>query len=124
MEEAILTTKKGKRAPNFTQVEKYLLLELVNANKQVIENKKTDQVFSKDKEKAWMKLGEAFNVQNPAGIQRSWEQLKICYDNIKASARKHVSTDKVSYIYIVYIYIYKNKGFDWWMQLIQFLYLR
>ena len=57
-----------------------------------------------------MKLGEAFNVQNPAGIQRSWEQLKIYYDNIKASARKHVSIDKVSYIYI--LHIYKNKGFD------------
>jgi len=85
----------NKRAPNYTNFEKTLIVELVGQNIQVIENKQTDVVYSQYKEKAWVKLSEEFNTHNVSGTSPTWEQLKSCYENVKYSAKKHSASDKV-----------------------------
>lgn len=48
--------KKKKRSPNFTFKEKEVLLSVIRAHKNVIENKKTDAVSVHDKNRAWFEI--------------------------------------------------------------------
>lgn len=51
-----MSDKKKKRSPNFTFKEKEVLLSVIRAHKNVIENKKTDAVSVHDKNRAWFEI--------------------------------------------------------------------
>jgi len=77
-----------------------LLLELVEGSKEIIENKCTNAVTTRQKEEAWERVGLQFNALTTDGIQRTDDQLKNCYQNIKKSTKKKISQDKVNLISI------------------------
>jgi hypothetical protein len=58
----LVKKSKRDRAKNFTEEEKEMLIELVSSFKYIIENKKTDGVTSKQKDRAWASLTENFNA--------------------------------------------------------------
>jgi hypothetical protein len=51
--DAIAKKCKRDRAKNFTEEEKEMLIELVNSFKHIFENKETDGVTCKQKDRAW-----------------------------------------------------------------------
>lgn len=83
-----------KRAPNFSNREKVLLLNLVSDYKDVIENKKTNSQTWRQKDDAWQKMTNLFNSQTPENYQRSKDSLRKYYDNIKKSLRKDIAEEK------------------------------
>ena len=84
---------KRKRSTNFSLAEKEILLELVQQQWSVIENKKTDAVSGKKKDFAWERIAANFNSQNETF--RTLESLKNLWDNIKKNARKSHAENKV-----------------------------
>jgi len=79
--------KKRARNVNFSKREEELLVELVTANKDVLENKKTDAVMWKEKDACWKKLVLEFNSQALL-VPRTVGQLQLKYKNIKKVVRK------------------------------------
>ncbi|KAJ8913083.1 hypothetical protein NQ315_006584 [Exocentrus adspersus] len=90
------TSEKSKRArsSNFTAKEKEILFSLVMKYKNVVENKKTDQVSVGEKVAAWQKITAEFNAVAPNLCTRSTESLKKFYDNKKKEVRKRVAEEK------------------------------
>jgi len=80
-------TVNKKKSPNFSNLEKIKLIELIERNKNIIENKKTDNVSTRDKEKCWMKITKEFN-NNCILVHQDVCSLKNCWDNLK---KKHVN---------------------------------
>ncbi|XP_069700797.1 myb/SANT-like DNA-binding domain-containing protein 3 [Periplaneta americana] len=77
---------KKKMSP-LTAYEKEVLLELTQQYKNVIENKKTDAVGIKEKNKAWEELCQKFCAAGKT-TKRSASQLKKSWENLKYKARK------------------------------------
>ncbi|XP_029660585.1 uncharacterized protein LOC115234001, partial [Formica exsecta] len=77
-----------KRLPNFSNLEKIKLIELIEQEKNIIENKKTDNVSTKDKENCWINITKKFNSDCISG-HRDMSCLKNCWDNLKKKTRKH-----------------------------------
>lgn len=73
---------KRKRAVNFTEAEKVILTDLVFRYKNIIENKRSDAITSKDKDKTWKVIEQLFNSMCSIEF-RSSEVLKSCWDNLK-----------------------------------------
>jgi len=71
----------------FQILKKIKLIELIERDKNIIENKKTDNVSTRDKEKCWMKITKEFN-NNCISVHRDVCSLKNCWDNLK---KKHVN---------------------------------
>lgn len=69
-----------KRAVNFTQAEKIILIDIISKYKHIIENKKSDNITLKDKEKGWKLIENTFNSISSTEF-RSSEVLKSCWDN-------------------------------------------
>lgn len=82
-----------KRSPNFLQSEKELFTTLLDEFSSKIECKKTDAMTQNEKAKAWEKLLERFNSPSTY-IERSVDNLKSLWDNLKAQARKAVANEK------------------------------
>ena len=78
---------KKQRGVNFTANEKNVLVDLVSTRKAVIENKQTDGVTVREKEAAWQSLASEFNAYSNV-TKRSWNQLKLCYENLKKRTKK------------------------------------
>ncbi|XP_046398165.1 uncharacterized protein LOC124164970 [Ischnura elegans] len=76
-----------KRLPHLSMEEKETLLTLTVKYRNVVENKRTDAVSSKEKEKGWFQIEEEFNAQG-ASVRRPWQLLKKSWENIKFAARK------------------------------------
>lgn len=89
---------KGK---NFTSEEICTLIDLVESSIGVIENKNTDGVTVKQKNKAWEDVTNSYNAINK--ITRTTAQLKTCYDNYKRKLKKDNADDKVCTIYHILI---------------------
>lgn len=77
-----------KRLPNFSNLEKIKLIELVEREKSIIENKKTDNISTKDKETCWKNITKELNSNSTSGY-RDIACLKHCWDNLKKKTRKH-----------------------------------
>ena len=77
----------------FSQLEKSLVTELVRKHKDFIENKKTDYRTIKQKNSAWEALSEEFNSQSDV-TKRDSKQLKKCWENLKARAKKQLAKEK------------------------------
>lgn len=75
-----------KRNANFSNLEINFLLECVGNHKDVLENKKTDQVKSKAKKRAWQQISEAFE-QNIECSSRISSQLEDKWRNLKRVRR-------------------------------------
>ncbi|EFN61163.1 UPF0439 protein C9orf30, partial [Camponotus floridanus] len=83
-----------KRAVNFTQAEKMILIDLILKHKHIIENKRSDNVTLKDKEKSWKIIENTFNSISSTEF-RSSEVLKSCWDNLKKKTRKFFADEKM-----------------------------
>ena len=70
----------SKRAANVSASERQLLVELVGARADVIENKKTDGATTRDKEAAWVATAAEFNALST--VKRDHRQLKQVISNI------------------------------------------
>ncbi|XP_011858543.1 PREDICTED: uncharacterized protein LOC105556083 [Vollenhovia emeryi] len=77
-----------KRLPNFSTDEKITLIEIIDSKKHIIENKQTDSVTIKDKEKCWLDISREFNSRC-IQANRNVASLKSCWDNLKKRTRKH-----------------------------------
>ncbi|XP_067014271.2 myb/SANT-like DNA-binding domain-containing protein 3 isoform X3 [Anabrus simplex] len=89
-----MNEQKRKRSSNFSDFETNIVAELMVRHKDVIENKKTDGVTVKQKDKTWKKVAEEFN--SISGVSyRSARNLKTCYENLKRKTRKICADNKV-----------------------------
>ncbi|KAJ4444953.1 hypothetical protein ANN_06752 [Periplaneta americana] len=87
-------TMKRMRGTNFSSFEKELLIELVNKYKEIIECKKTDGLKIKEKDETWDKLRDEYN-SNGSVTSRTTKQLRQFYVNLKRSAKKARSDERV-----------------------------
>ncbi|XP_033216924.1 uncharacterized protein LOC117172801 isoform X2 [Belonocnema kinseyi] len=60
--------------------------------KNIIECKRTDAISSKCKQKTWNEICNEFNAKCISPEHRPADKLKLLWDNLKRSARKHLST--------------------------------
>ncbi|XP_078486489.1 myb/SANT-like DNA-binding domain-containing protein 3, partial [Ciona intestinalis] len=89
---------RSKRAPNFSDSERILLMDLLNDParpfKKVIECKKTDAVSSKQKDAAWQDVAQQFNActssaaRNPSHLMTAWRNLKTRGKKYSAARRR------------------------------------
>lgn len=87
--------RKRERCKNYLEEEKENLLTIMEDFKTIIENKKTDAVSSQIKSNAWTHIADLYNSQAKTGL-RTGIQLKLLYDNLKKTAKKHKADEKVS----------------------------
>lgn len=81
-----------KRAVNFTQAEKMILIDLILKHKHIIENKRSDNITLK--EKGLKIIENTFNSISSTEL-RSSEVLKSCWDNLKKKTRKFFADEKM-----------------------------
>ena len=84
----------AKRGKNFNDFERNLIIELVGEKKAVIENKRTDAVFLKEKNAAWEEITRQYNAVSQTGL-RTTKQLHALYDFLKKKARSDQHDDRV-----------------------------
>src|SRR5271156_5274083 len=77
---------KVEKGYNFSKVEKYYLVTLVEPAIGIVENKKTDEKTSSDKDEEWQKLVVKFNAKFPAE-NRTGVQLMTCWKNLKRTTK-------------------------------------
>ncbi|XP_071576779.1 uncharacterized protein [Temnothorax nylanderi] len=94
MNEAKLSMQR-KRAQNFSEKEKLILTEIVLKYKNIIENKRTDGITSKDKEKCWKIIENNYNSTSSSTEFRSAEVLKSCWENLKKKTRKFFADERI-----------------------------
>ncbi|XP_068081983.1 myb/SANT-like DNA-binding domain-containing protein 3 [Anabrus simplex] len=85
---------KRPRNPNFSPHENFVLLDLAEKYKAVIENKKTDGVTLKEKDKTWLRISQEFSCV-PGTTPRSHTNLKGVYENLKRRAIRASADEKV-----------------------------
>lgn len=81
--------RERERGANFSTPEVEALIHLVLKNSKIIENKTTDAVTWKNKEKCWENLANEYNVLFP-GNMRSAKSLKMKYETFKKELRKKI----------------------------------
>nr|XP_026695497.1 uncharacterized protein LOC113475514 [Ciona intestinalis] len=89
---------RSKRAPNFSDSERILLMDLLNDParpfKSVIECKKTDAVSCKQKDAAWQDVAQHFNActssaaRDPSHLMTAWRNLKTRGKKYSAARRR------------------------------------
>lgn len=87
-EMSVKDNSNKKRLPNFTTEEKITLIEIIENKKNIIENKQTDGVTIREKEKCWLEISREFNSRC-IQANRNVISLKNCWDNLKKRTRKH-----------------------------------
>jgi len=93
-EEKMANKLQRKRAQNFSEAEKIMLINLVQEKKDVLENKRSDAVTSKNKDKCWKIIERLFNSRSSSEY-RSSEVLKSCWENLKKKTRKFFADEKM-----------------------------
>lgn len=81
----------GKRAKNFSNNEKVLLIELVADKLHIIENKKTDSNTGKLKREAWENIAVKFLS---FGYDREAKCLSLAWQNLKRCTKKSYAESK------------------------------
>ncbi|XP_028043116.1 uncharacterized protein LOC114252723 [Bombyx mandarina] len=87
-----LNNKKRQRSENWIAEDKCLLKELVRGNLRYIENKNTDNISNRNKQKSWEDLQFRFNSACK-GKPRTVAQLKAQWAFLKMYNRKHKTSD-------------------------------
>ncbi|NXC69595.1 MSD3 protein, partial [Anhinga anhinga] len=82
-----------KPAKYFSEVEKSVLLALVEKYKYVLECKKSDARTIALKQRTWQALAYEYNSQ-PSVSLRDFKQLKKCWENIKARTKKIMAHER------------------------------
>ncbi|KAM6170398.1 myb/SANT-like DNA-binding domain-containing protein 3 [Rhynchocyon petersi] len=82
-----------KPAKYFSELEKSILLALVEKYKYVLECKKSDARTIALKQRTWQALAHEYNSQ-PSVSLRDFKQLKKCWENIKARTKKIMAHDR------------------------------
>ena len=77
----------------YSELEKSLIDELVGKHKDVLESKKNDYKSIRQKNIAWEALSHEFNSQSGV-TKRDSKQLKKCWGNVKARAKKQIAKQK------------------------------
>ncbi|XP_061724978.1 uncharacterized protein LOC133530921 [Cydia pomonella] len=78
---------KRERSINFTSEEVDILIKLVEVNKHILENKKSDAVTWGQKEKCWRAIALSFNAESRS-THRTSKNLRLKYEGIKRDIRK------------------------------------
>ena len=83
----------SKKSPNFTELEKTVLIELVDSRNGIIESKQNDGKMISKRNKEWENIGKEFNSRH--GVhKRSLTQLKSLWKNLKARTKSVVAKDR------------------------------
>ena len=77
----------------YCELEKAILTELVRKYRDILEDKKNDYTSIKRKMDTWETVREEFNSQSGVN-KRDPKQLKKCWENLKARAKKHLAKEK------------------------------
>lgn len=78
--------KRKRREPRYQAAEKELLVDLVEENYAVVENKKTDAVRSRTKTERWKTMADQFNATSSVHF-RDWLVLRTLWENMKKKAK-------------------------------------
>ena len=84
---------KSCKSPNFTALEKTILLELIDSRKDIIENKQNDGKMVSKKNSEWEKITSEFNASHGVN-QRTCTQLKSLWKNMKSRTKSAVAKDR------------------------------
>uniref|UniRef100_A0A2A4IY09 Regulatory protein zeste n=1 Tax=Heliothis virescens TaxID=7102 RepID=A0A2A4IY09_HELVI len=84
----------ASRKKNFNDMEKNLLLEILKGFKNVIENKKTDNMSTAQKKAAWARIAETFNASAIISESASGEQLRRLWQNLKTRQRDALTRER------------------------------
>lgn len=82
-----------KPAKYFSELEKSILLALVEKYKYVLECKKSDARTIALKQRTWQALAHEYNSQPNVSL-RDFKQLKKCWENIKARTKKIMAHER------------------------------
>ena len=85
---------KPKRVSPMGPIDKVLLSEIIKDWKDDIEAKGSDATTVDKKNKAWTDICKKFNSSSKSGIERSGKQLRKCFENMKAAAKKANASHK------------------------------
>ena len=83
----------SKKSPNFIELEKTVLIELVDSRKGIIESKQKDGKMISKKNKEWKNIGKEFNSRHDEH-KRSLTQLKSLWKYLKARTKSAVAKDR------------------------------
>jgi len=103
--------KKRDRLPNFSNLEKIKLIQLIEKYKNMIENKKTDNINLKEKEKCWINISKEYNSscssvhRDVASLKSCWDNLKKKHENIMLKFEKKFSKQVRSIIYSIILFL-------------------
>lgn len=87
--------KKRERGKNYTEVDKYSFLEILEDYIPIIENKKIDSTNIRMKNECWENIARKFNPLSQTGPRTTY-QLKLLYDTIKKKVKKDKLEERVS----------------------------
>ena len=86
-----LLPRMGKGA-NYTEFEKSVLIELVEAAIEIVENKRNDCRMIDEKETVWFDITQKFNSNHDVR-ERTTAQLRALWKNLKARMKRNVICD-------------------------------
>ncbi|XP_045602337.1 myb/SANT-like DNA-binding domain-containing protein 3 [Procambarus clarkii] len=77
----------------FIPLEKTVLTALIEQHKDVVESKKRDGASNREKEQVWEVIAAQFSA-HPSTQPRSSRELRRCWENMKARAKKALENDR------------------------------
>ncbi|XP_062619358.1 myb/SANT-like DNA-binding domain-containing protein 3 [Saccostrea cucullata] len=82
-----------QKSANFSELEKEILLELIHARKDIIENKQNDGRMVSKKNTEWINIEKEFNSRHGVN-KRTIIQLKSLWKNLKARTKSAVAKER------------------------------
>ncbi|XP_062584822.1 myb/SANT-like DNA-binding domain-containing protein 3 [Saccostrea cucullata] len=82
-----------QKSANFSELEKEILLELIHARKDIIENKQNDGRMVSKKNTEWINIEKEFNSRHGVN-KRTITQLKSLWKNLKARTKSAVAKER------------------------------
>lgn len=82
-----------QKSANFSELEKEILLELIHAKKDIIENKQNDGRMVSKKNTEWTNIEKEFNSRHGVN-KRTITQLKSLWKNLKARTKSAVAKER------------------------------
>lgn len=77
---------------SYIDLERRILFDLVEKNREIVENKKTDSTTVYSKQQIWLKITNEYNRHSNVR-KRLPKQLKRLWENTKARAKKNCSNN-------------------------------
>lgn len=82
-----------KKSKNLKEKDKEIIINIILKYKNVIEDKKTDNISLKNKTETWRKITDKFNCESSS--LRTTQQIKNVYKNAKCDLKKEISNHKM-----------------------------